>query len=199
MLTSLARQALAHGGVALLLVYTVALADSWEKTGGAGVVALYLAAAWAFLAGLGLSHILHEWCHFFGAVLARSAVTLKPAVHPLFFDYDFPAHTPRQFLCLSVGGLLGNVLLLCLLLLCVAPTTLVLTSLLAAVAGQLVFVLMLELPVSLGVLAGKAPLASLTDHFGQGGPLFLRAAIGGAATAALVFLVRPGTLLAALF
>lgn len=184
----LSLQALAHGLVSLVLVYSVFVADTWETAGGSGYT-LYLAAAWAFLTGLALSHIAHEWCHFLGAILGKSALTIKPGVHPLFFDFDLSANTSRQFLLLSIGGLLGNVLLLCTLLLYVVPKTLVLTSLLAAVSGQLVFVLILELPVSVAVLAGSDPLTSLTRHFGQGGPLFLRAAIAGAATATLVFLL----------
>jgi hypothetical protein len=181
----LARQALAHGGIALLLLAALVAADSLATTGAA----LYLAVAWAFLTGLGLSHIVHEWCHFLGAVSARSALTLKPRVHPLFFDFEFAKNTPRQFLCLGIGGLLGNVLLLSIALVFAGPQSPVMTSFLAAVAGQFVFVLMLELPVSLGVIAGRDPLRAMEQHFGQGGPLFLRAAIGGVATAALVFLL----------
>ena len=179
----LARQALAHGGVALLLVSLLTYMDARATSGAA----LYLAVGWAFLTGLVLSHIIHEWCHFFGAIAGRATITLKPRVHPLFFDFDFAANARAQFLFLSFGGLFGNVLLLWLVAHGDGPQSLVMTGLLAAVAGQLVFVLILELPVSIGVLGGADPLAALTEHFGQGGPLFLRAAIGGAATAALVF------------
>ncbi|MBP6683702.1 MAG: hypothetical protein KA159_10340 [Halioglobus sp.] len=182
---SLGRQALAHGGFALLLVALLLAAHSWTGTGPAA----YLLVAWAFLTGLALSHIVHEWCHFLGATAARSALTLKPCIHPLFFDYDFAKNTQAQFLCLSIGGLLGNVLLLSLALLFAGSQSAVMTAFLAAVAGQLVFVLILELPVSIGVMAGRDPLRTLEQHFSQGGPLFLRAGIGGLATAALVFLL----------
>lgn len=183
--SQLALQALAHGAVALLLVVVLVTLDSGATKG----VALYLAAAWAFLTGLGLSHIIHEWCHFLGAIIARAKVTLNPRIHPLFFDFDFSANKPGQFLCMSFGGLLGNVLLLCIVVFFVGPQTMVMTSSLAAVAGQFVFVLILELPVSLAVLNGRDPLESLTTHFGEGGPLFLRAAVGGVATASLVLLL----------
>lgn len=182
---SLGRQALAHGGIALLLVALLLAAHAWTGTGPAA----YLLAAWGFLTGLALSHIVHEWCHFLGATAARSALSLKPRIHPLFFDYDFAQNTRPQFLCLSIGGLLGNVLLLSLALLFAGSQSAVMIAFLAAVAGQLVFVLMLELPVSMGVMAGRDPLRTLEQHFGQGGPLFLRAGIGGLATAALVFLL----------
>lgn len=182
---SLGSQAIAHGGIALLLAALLLAAQSWT---GAGPAA-YLLVAWAFLTGLALSHIVHEWCHFLGATAARSALTLKPRLHPLFFDYDFAQNTRAQFLCLSIGGLLGNVLLLSLALLFAGSRSPLMTAFLAAVAGQFVFVLMLELPVSLGVMAGRDPLRTLEQHFGQGGPLFLRAGSGGLATAALVFLL----------
>ena len=180
----IARQAVAHGGVAALLLYLLFWMDARTTNG----VTLYLTAAWAFATGLVLSHIFHEWCHFFGALVGRATVTLKPRIHPLFFDFDFPANSRAQFLFLSIGGLLGNVLLL-LVTPGDWPHSLAMASLLAAVAGQLVFVLILELPVSIGVLRGADPLATLTAHFGQGGPLFLRAGVGGAATAVLVFAV----------
>jgi hypothetical protein len=175
---------MAHGGVAILLVYLLTFLDATRSEGGAAV---YLVAAWAFVTGLVLSHIFHEWCHFLGSVVGSATVSLKPRVHPLFFEFDLDANSHTQFILLSAGGLCGNVLLLLLVSYGAASHSLVMTSLLAAVAGQLVFVLILELPVSIRVLAGAGPLEALTAHFGQGGPLFLRAAIGGVTTAALIF------------
>lgn len=184
----LPRHALAHGIVALLLAFTLALTNAWEQTAN-NDYASFMAAVWAFLCGLGLSHIIHEWCHYAGARLGRSVHTLKAQTHPLFFDFDLAANSSRQFLCLSLGGLVGNLMLLALLLSLPITGSIVMTSLLAAVLGQLVFVLMLELPVSVEVIAGKAPLPAITDHFEQGGALFLRAALGGVGAAVLVFLL----------
>jgi hypothetical protein len=184
----LPRHALAHGVVALFLVYTLALTEAWEQTSSNNYTSA-MAAAWAVVCGLGLSHIIHEWCHYAGARLASSVHTLKPQVHPLFFDFDLEANSSRQFLCLSLGGLVGNVLLLAVLMSFPATGSIVMTGLLASVVGQFVFVLMLELPISVEVVAGKEPLAAITDHFKQGGPLFLRAGLGGVAAAVLVFLL----------
>lgn len=180
---------MSHGAVFALLVLGASYLNDREQAGATGA-ALYLAASLAFLSGLALSHILHEWGHFLGARLGGARLTVREKVSPLFFDFDFPANTPRQFLWMSAGGLSGNLLLLLFLALCIDPSGLVLTALLAAVLGQLVFVVILELPVSLRVLAGQAPLAALTEHFGQGAPLFLRALLAGVATAALVILFR---------
>jgi len=186
---ALMRQAMAHGSVMLALAASLVAANAWIPVVDSDIV-YHVAAAWAFLCGLAFSHIIHEWCHYAGARLARSAFTLKPRVHPLFFDFDLKKNSSRQFLCLSLGGLIGNFLLLTLLISFTTSGGIVAISLLAAVLGQLVFVLMLELPVSVAVIAGKDPLAALTAHFGQGGPLFLRAALGGAATAILVLLLH---------
>jgi hypothetical protein len=186
----LARQLIAHGVVALLLAFSLWWLIRWESGGGGGWP-LYLAVAWSALCGIALSHIVHEWGHFLGGLVSGSALVVKPAVHPLFFDFDYQANTPGQFLALGAGGLLGNVSLLLVLLLSVPPVTLVATGLLAAVVGQLVFVLVLELPVSLGVRAGGDPLQTLGAHFSQGAPLFLRAAVAGLVTAALVLLLLP--------
>ena len=184
---SLALQALAHAGVFALLVYGLIALNSWENAGNQGFL-IYLAALGAFLSGLALSHIVHEWGHFMGAIITGSRLTIKPKIFPLFFDFDYAANRPGQFLVMSLGGLLGNFLLLLVLVFYIAPTTLVLTTCLAAVAGQLLYVLILELPVSLGTLAGREPLAALEAHFGQGGPLFLRATLMGLGAAALVLL-----------
>ena len=186
----LARQFIAHGGVAALLAVSLGWLMRWESGGGSGWP-LYLAVAWSVLCGIALSHIFHEWGHFLGGLVSGAALNVKTAIHPLFFDFDYRASTPGQFLALGAGGLLGNVALLLALLLSVAPGTLVAISLLAAVAGQLVFVLVLELPVSLGVRACGDPLQTLGAHFGQGLPLFLRAGAAGLFTAALVVLLLP--------
>lgn len=183
---SLLRQALAHGGVCLLLISTLWVLESSQGP-EEPAIAGYLAATWAFLSGMALSHIIHEWGHFAGALISGSSLTIKPAAHPLFFDFDYELNKPRQFLFMSGGGLLGNILLLLTLLLLVKPASLVTTSLLAAVVGQLVYVLILEFPVSFGVMTGGAPLAVLTNHFNQGGPLFIRATLGALAAAAAVF------------
>lgn len=185
----LARQALTHGAVFALLVFGATALQDREQAGSGGA-SLYLAESLAFLIGLALSHIIHEWGHFLGAVLSGAMLTVREKVSPLFFDFEFPANTPRQFLWMSAGGLSGNLVLLLFLSLGIASPGLVVTAMMAAVLGQLVFVLILELPVSLRVLAGQAPLAALTEHFSQGAPLFLRALLAGAATAALVFLLR---------
>ena len=121
---ALMRQALAHGSVVMVLTASLIAADSWSHAIN-NDIGRYAIAAWAFLCGLAFSHIIHEWCHYAGATLAKSTLSLKPRVHPLFFDFDLEANTSRQFLCLSVGGLIGNALLLALLIFYNSPASLV--------------------------------------------------------------------------
>lgn len=181
----LLKQGAAHAVVLLALVYSLVLLE--HNALATAAAPMLLVAVWAVVSGLLLSHIIHEWGHFLGASLAGSTLTLKPRVSPLFFDFDYAANARWQFVCLSLGGLLGNIILLFLVLEWLAPGTTLQTYLLAAVVGQFVFVLVLELPVPLAVLVGgREPLAALTAHFGQGAPLFLRALLMGLGAAVLV-------------
>jgi len=139
--------------------------------------------------GIVLSHVIHEWGHFLGAVISRSTYSLKKKISPLFFDFDYVKNNPRQYLCMSVGGPLGNVLLISITLLWVPTQSTSEQWLLATMMGQLAYVLVLEGPVSLGILAGKNPLEVLGQHFGQGSPLFQRSFLAGIITALLVVAV----------
>ena len=178
-------QALAHGSALLAMVALLIWLDASVDASTASWK-LFAAAAVAFVSGLGLSHIVHEWGHYLGAICAGAAVDIKARIAPLFFDFDFSKNSSAQFLAMSLCGLAGNMLLLAVALWWVAPPGLVASSLLAAVSGQFVFVLLLELPVSVGVLRGGGPWEVLGSHFGQGAPLFLGALVAGVAVAALV-------------
>ena len=178
-------QALAHGGALLALVALLVWLDA-SINASAAPWKPFAAAVGAFVSGLALSHIVHEWGHYFGAIGARSAVDIKAGISPLFFDFDFSKNSSAQFLSMSLCGLAGNMLLLAVAVWWAASPSPVAISLLAAVLGQFVFVLILELPVSVGVLRGGDPWEVLGAHFGQGVPLFLGALVAGIAVAALV-------------
>lgn len=134
--------------------------------------------------GIVLSHLLHEWGHFTGAVLSRSAHTLKPKISPLFFDFDYLHNNARQYLWLSAGGPLGNLLLIASIVM-LPLQTLATQWLLATAIGQFVYVLVLEGPVTLSILRGGQPLDVLAKHFGQGKPLFRRSLWWGLAAGLL--------------
>tara|TARA_R110002110_G_scaffold205066_7_gene417318 strand:+ start:475918 stop:476469 length:552 start_codon:yes stop_codon:yes gene_type:complete len=181
-------QSAAHGFVMLALIASLhVMLRSRFPTLNTSTMAV--CAVWSFACGLALSHIIHEWGHYLGARISGSKLSIKKRMAPLFFDFDYSANNARQYLYLSIGGLLGNIVLLLALLLWMPLTSLASVSLLAAVLGQLIYVLILELPISLGILAGRDPLTVLSQHFGQGRPLFARAGIGGVLTAAAVFAI----------
>lgn len=179
---------LSHGAVALLTSVLWCTADQWYMTtpsllGNSMVILLTV------VTGIVLSHVIHEWGHFFGAVLSRSAYTLKKKISPLFFDFDYLKNSPRQYLWMSVGGPLGNVLLISMTLLLLPIQSTGQQWLLATLLGKLVYVLVLEGPVSLGILAGKNPIEVLGKHFGRGRPLFQRSLLAGISTALLVLVI----------
>ena len=153
----------------------------------------YLQAASAFVViplsiatGVVLSHLIHEWGHFSGALLSQSRYTLKKKISPLFFDFDYVHNNARQYLWLSAGGPLGNVLLLILITAFCSLNHLAAQWLLATVIGQFIYVLVLEGPVTLGILRGGNPLDVLAKHFGQGKLLFQRSLAIGVVSGLLV-------------
>jgi len=170
----LAKQAAVHGAAFLSALGIWAAFDSWTI-----LSKLPIASAAAFVsaiaAGLILSHLIHEWGHFLGACLTKSKLTIKEKISPLFFDFDYLENNARQYLCLSAGGPVGNIVLILTTVFCIPMDNLGRQALLATMLGHFVYVLILELPVSRGILAGKNPIDVLSQHFGQGAPLFRRA------------------------
>lgn len=63
-----------------------------------------------FIIGYVLCYIVHEWGHLIGARTTGAAMPLSRYASPLIGSFDIPAHSRRQFLALSWGGVLGYVL-----------------------------------------------------------------------------------------
>lgn len=177
---NLLKQFAIHLTAALAAVLGLFYLYSWEQA-GASPPLLYLGCVVAMLLGGILSHLVHEWGHFIGVLLCRAHYTIKARPSPLFFDFDYAGASPRQYLWLSAGGPIGNVLLI--VILCFLPMdSAIVRSLCAASIALLAYVIVIELPISRGILAGRPPMDVLTTHFGQGKPLFRRAGIAGIAT-----------------
>lgn len=177
-------QILTHAAAGLFALWLIELLMQLEQ-GGAGVLMLGLAGLAAVLLGAVLSHLCHEWGHYLGALLGRAPLTVKPRPAPLFFDVDYERVTARQFLLLSWGGPLGNLLLIGLLSSRLAEGALVPLCAWASSVAMLAYVLVLEGPISRGILAGGQPLPVLTEHFGQGVALLKRAGLVALATLAV--------------
>jgi hypothetical protein len=174
-----------HSVFALFISVLWQGANQWAATVAPSLLVSSVVIALSVAAGVVLSHLIHEWGHFLGAVSSRSTYTLKKKISPLFFDFDYVKNNSRQYLWMSAGGPAGNVLLIALTTLLLPIDTVAQQWLLATMIGQLVYVLVLEGPVSLGILAGKNPVEVLATHFGQGTPLFQRSLLAGIGTALL--------------
>ncbi len=66
----------------------------------------------AFVAAYALCYVYHEWGHLLGARLAGAHMPLLPYAGALLGSFDLKAHSRRQFLWLSWGGVAGYLLTL---------------------------------------------------------------------------------------
>lgn len=61
----------------------------------------------AFVAAYALCYVYHEWGHLIGAKLTGAHMPLAPYAGVLIGSFDIRAHSRRQFLALSWGGVAG--------------------------------------------------------------------------------------------
>ena len=74
---------------------------------GASLAAAVVAPALGFVAAYVLCYVYHEWGHLIGARLAGAAMSLAPYAGALIGYFDIKAHSRRQFLWLSWGGVIA--------------------------------------------------------------------------------------------
>ena len=162
-------------------------ADSWAATSG-WALASAVAVANAVIAGFVLTSVLHEWGHFVGARLAGAfaPVLEKPRQYFFMFDFPFDRNDERQFVWMSLGGILVPWLLVLLALVLVPIDTASRAMLLAVLVGRAVFVSVFEVPVVARTLGGGAPQAELVRQLKAGALKTGRNV--GIAVAALVWL-----------
>lgn len=153
--------ALAHIGIAILLLGLFAAADSWYILTGLALAAL-LSVITGALTGLALSTLIHEWFHFFGARVVRGRYHRVRTISLFAFDWDFKNNSRAQFLIMSYAGTLGSVLAIILLLAVIPADAPGRVALLAATFGSLAFAGAIEWPVLARVQAGGEPLAELS-------------------------------------
>jgi hypothetical protein len=151
--------------------------DSWRIVTGLPL-ATGLAVLGSVIAGLGLSHLFHEWGHFAGARLGGSISPVKGRPALLMFDFDYQRNSAEQFLASSVAGSAGNWLLVLVVALALPLDSASRAMLLATVSGAAVSVALLEWPVIAHAYRHRDPIAALTHGFGRPG-VFGRAIRGG--------------------
>ncbi len=174
--------------LALLAALTLfAAAESWLLLTDMALARVFALLA-GLIAGLALAQLVHEWGHYLGARLSGATVPMKPEPALLAYDFDFQANSPRQFLWMSVGGSLGNIvaiLLVCWLIPLDYPHR---VAMLAATVGAAVFVAVLEWPIINHARRHQDPMGALVHQFGDGlAPVFRRSISAGVLAAVLLY------------
>lgn len=174
-----------HLAAAVSAVMLWGAGDSWRIVSGLAIASVMATVA-SVVFGIALALIVHEWCHFAGAraVGAISPVKAKPAL--LMFDFDYTNNSVRQFLVMSIGGSVGNWLLVLLVALLIPVESASRAMLLAVTVAMAVYVAVLEWPIIAAVRRGVAPGTALAEGFSKPG-VFRRANTVGVATAVLLW------------
>jgi hypothetical protein len=162
-------------------------ADAWAASSGWGL-AWATALANAVIAGTVIASTLHEWGHFAGARLSGSVAPVleKPVRYFFMFDFSFEHNDRRQFVWMSLGGILAPWLLVLLIGLLVPIDNASRGLLLAVFVGRAVQVSLFEVPVVSRTYQGGEPREELVRQLKAG---FQTSRYGGLAAGALVWLV----------
>jgi hypothetical protein len=177
----LKKQAAFHGGAFISAIALWGAADSWALVSGLAFAQFFLVVA-SIAFGIVISHISHEWCHFGGALFKKSTYTVKASPALLFFDFNYLKNSSEQFLSMSIGGSVGNFLLILLVLFLIpfdSPGRIMLFSTVVAMSA---FVAVIEFAVIRRVKSGEETMAVLADHFGNDPGIFDRATKTGVVT-----------------
>ncbi len=157
-----------HGVAALALITLWAAADTWFVTTNL-LIANIISVINALVAGSFLAVIFHEWGHFAGARVAKSYSPMGREIKSQFiFGFRFDRNTSSQFVSMSLGGPIGNWLLVLLVFFLVPTDNLGRVTLLAIVVARAVSVCVFEMPVILRTLDGGDPQTELDKQLNGG-------------------------------
>jgi hypothetical protein len=133
-------------------------ADAWATASG-WALAWAAAIANAVIAGVIIASTLHEWGHFAGARLSGAVAPVldKPVRYFFMFDFSFERNDTRQFLWMSLGGILAPWALVVLTALLVPIDNASRAMLLAAFVARAVQVSLFEVPVVMRTQSGGEP------------------------------------------
>ena len=161
-------------------------ADAWAVTSGWGL-AWAVAIANAIIAGYIIASTLHEWGHYAGARLSGSfaPVAAKPVRYFFMFNFSFEKNDKRQFLAMSLGGIVVPWLLVALTALLVPLDNASRAMLLAVFVTRAVQISLFEVPVVSRTYRGGEPRAELGRQLKAG---FRTSRYAGVVAGALVWL-----------
>lgn len=161
-------------------------ADAWATSSDWGI-AWFAAIANALIAGTVITSTLHEWGHFAGARWSGSyaPVLKKPVRYFFMFDFSFERNDVRQFLWMSLGGILVPWLLVLLAAAWIPIDNPSRAMLLAVFVARAVQVSLFEVPVVRRTIGGGEPRKELGRQLKAG---FRTSRYLGFAAGALVWL-----------
>ena len=179
------KQAGTYHGIAVLALITLwAAADTWFVTTGL-LLANIVSTINALVAGSFLAIIFHEWGHFAGARISKSySPMVREVKNQFLFGFRYDRNTRAQFISMSIGGPVGNWLLVLLIFFLVPLDNLGRVTLLAIIVARAVSVCVFEVPIILRTLEGGDPQTELNNQL-KGGASDQSQVLGYLAGAAL--------------
>ncbi|HIG44278.1 MAG: hypothetical protein ABGY96_12215 [bacterium] len=157
-----------HGIAALALITLWAAADTWFVTTDL-LIANIVSIINALVAGSFLAVIFHEWGHFAGARISKSySPMVREIKNQFLFGFNFEKNSRRQFISMSLGGPIGNWLLVFLVFLLVPLDNAGRVTLLAIVVARAISVCVFEIPVIMRTLQGGDPQTELNNQLNSG-------------------------------
>jgi hypothetical protein len=179
------KHALVHLVVLVAAFSLWAAADTWLIVTGLALASL-LAVLTAAIAGLAVTTVMHEWCHFLGAKLSGAAYKTPRQLGVFVYEFNFEKNTVHQFYMMSLGGQLGGMLAIIILLLAIPLDNSGRYMLVAATAGSVIFAAVIEWPVLRRTRESQQPLVELSriDR-----ATIKQASLAGISSAAAIWLV----------
>ena len=146
---NLKKHAATFGIAAVASLVLFGAAHTWATSSGL-TIALVAGIAAAFIAGMVLSSIFHEWGHYSGAALAGSTIKIadQPSDYFFFLGFNPKSNSVEQALWMTWGGLSGSWLLVLIVALLVPMDSWISAVLLATVVGRAVNASIFEVPIA---------------------------------------------------
>lgn len=161
--------AIKYHGLALLGAITLwGAADAWVQTSDL-YIATIISVLNAFAAGSIMAIIFHEWGHFAGARFAKSySPMVRKPTGTFIFGFNFAKNSRDQFISMSLGGPIGNWLLVALVFILVPMDSPGRVMLLAVTLANAISVCVFEIPILRKAMDGGDPETELNAGLANG-------------------------------
>lgn len=179
---NLKKHASIHGMAVVVALTLFGAAHTWATSSG-WPIALVTGVAAAFIAGMVLSSIFHEWGHYSGAALAGSQIKIaeQTSDYTFFLGFNPKKNSTRQALALTWGGITGSWLIVFAVALLVPMTSWISAVLLATLAGRAVNASYFEVPIAWRTHHGYDFKSALNERLESPGTVNVPGLIAGLA------------------